>query len=139
MAVKKLFYSLLIVFLITSCGRKEKIVPDFSSPEAAFKTSFYAIAHNDEELILETASTEILAKYGHNREEQLEFLKQHLRGKKQDRKSTFEIIRTDYVDENRATVFYKHYVDKKFWAENWSPMVKEEGKWKVALNEKAFT
>lgn len=140
MIMRQIIYLFLIVFIATSCGKEEKITPDFSTPEAGWKTAFYADGAIDIELILETSSREILATYGDTREEQTETIKKDSRDLKKDRKSRLEVIRTEYIDENHANVFYNHFVGSKLWAPNMRVlMVKEDGKWKVALDEKPFT
>ena len=130
----------MILFLITSCEQEKENIPDLSTPEAAWKTSFSAHFQRNAELILDVFSHEILATYGNNREEQLKFIKQHWKGLKKDKKSRLEIIRTEYIDDTHANVFYNQFVGSKLWAENMRVlMIKEDGKWKVALDEKAFT
>jgi hypothetical protein len=133
--IRKVIFLFFITLIISSCNKREVIIPDFSTPETGFETAFYATFHRDPELILDTSSHEMLAKYGTSREEQLKTVKADLKGSKKDYKSKCKIIRTEYIDETHANVYYKQFYGSKLIDGNMRIlMIKEDGKWKVALD-----
>jgi hypothetical protein len=106
--------------------------PDFSTPEAAFKTSFYAVKHKDYEVSLEGLSKEYRKKFGKTKEEQLDYLIESGKKIKYRKNWKREIIKVEYEDvENCAKVYYIDKFGKRLNYKGWMPMIRVKDKWRV--------
>jgi hypothetical protein len=133
--MKKLFLILVVLSLLfTGCAKKEPPppnYPDFSTPEAAFNTTFYAAKYKDYPVYLDSMTESGQQKYGKTRAEQIAILEKY--GKKIPirRNRTRTITKIEYVKNPEYDVMVA-FVEKKgseFSMRWWVPFKKINGKW----------
>ncbi len=128
---------LLILGVVQGCAREQRFVPDFSTPETAFRTTFFAVKNKMYGVVLDSMSNDYRRNFGPDQQTQQETLK--LSGRKIKYSPDWErkIIKVEYgpfEDGSDARVIYDEYQGgKPVFLSASMPMVKEDGQWKIAL------
>jgi hypothetical protein len=142
--MKKLFLILAVLSLMfTGCAKKylpPPNYPDFSTPEAAFKTSTYAFLSSDYEVYLNSLDISYQQKYGKTKEEQLTQLRKDATNGYFKPKLMHEIIKVEPSGSRNYDV--KVYFSVKSGNEvtvqrSWVCLKKIHGVWKEVFPPEA--
>jgi hypothetical protein len=137
------FVVLSILVLQSSCAKAELFAPDYSTPEATFRTFFYATTHKSAELYLECLSEEFRTRnYGASESEQLTKVKIVLQKAITSPDSHYEItkVESNPLDASYVTVTHQQLYKGKVMLSNLRTLlVFENGNWKIAPPEGIVT
>ena len=133
----------IITLILAACSpafseKKELFTADFSTPEAAFNTSFYAVKNHLYEVILDSMSKDYRKNFGVTRSDQMTTLQNG--AQRHTHRSDWQRIIVKVEEDASfkqegydARVVYNEYEGgKTIFLKARMPMIKEQNQWKIA-------
>jgi hypothetical protein len=137
----KIGFLIFMLSLMAACSTKEmppKNYPDFSTPEATFETSAYAIDNKDFSVYLDSLTPEYQLKYGKTRQEQITSLESDSKNIKPGQRFSRTIIKVEYGGGKGydAGIYFSVKRGSRIEiVKSWVPFKKIDGKWKRVFLE----
>jgi len=126
---------IVIPLFLSGCVADKKFKSDYSAPELALRTYFYATTHKMPGVVVDSLSEEMKIQYGNTREEQISNIRDTLNSAKISARSSIEIVKVEPLDSTHSVVTFNQLKDEKLFIGNLrTTLVFEGGEWKVAFD-----